>query len=62
MRSAGECYQEAIETDKKAAEIENKLALPDKVDKEAYLLEIAAYTLMKIAFETLLNEKKEVQH
>ena len=62
MRTHGESYTEAIATDKEASEIENKLDLPDKVDKEAYLLELAAFTLMRLAYELLLVEKQEVKH
>jgi len=62
LRTHGETYTEAIETDKEAANIENKLDLPDKVDKAAYLMEIGAFTLMRLAYELLLAEKQEVRH
>jgi len=62
MRSHSISYTEAIATDHLAAKIENKLDLPDKVKKEAYLLEIAAFTLMRLAYELLLAERTEVQH
>lgn len=62
MATHSETYNEAVRADKEAGKIENSLPLPDKVDKEAYLFEIAAYTLMRSAYEILLHVKQEVDH
>lgn len=57
MATHEENYRQAIESDKESARIENRLALPDLVDKEAYLMAIAAFTFMKFAYEILLKGK-----